>query len=434
MSLSVGANNRVSSFGYDAAGNTLNDGVYTYAWNAESEMSSSNAGVNYIYDGDGNRIEKSNGKIYWYGAGTEILDESDASGNITNEYVFFGGKRVAMRVVSSGTTYYYAEDFLGSSRAMVQASQTSPCFDADFYPFGGERDVVTTCNVNAYKFEGKERDAETGNDDFGARYYSNRFGRWESADWSAVPAPVPYANLANPQTLNLYTMVEDDPETFADLDGHQSPCPTHGTQDCGEARMRSEAAGNRAICEYGGTTVSCESLVNTQSKQTSSGQFVKDEALGMAKEAANTVISITNLVDDAINAVAGTHLQYPEFSGSTPGEKSAMLGTSIGLMLIPGTGEAKAPEAAKLAKSLASESQTAEGGFRIAGAGAKTALRDAQRLVSEYGGKTSDWAKMSSTSYRPSGAAASAAFETHWYQNVATGLRVEYKTIMGWMK
>jgi RHS repeat-associated protein len=66
----------------------------------------------------------------------------------------------------------------------------------------------------------KERDSESGLDNFGARYYSNRFGRWLSADWSSVPAPVPYANLTNPQTLNLYAMVSDDPESFADLDGH----------------------------------------------------------------------------------------------------------------------------------------------------------------------------------------------------------------------
>ncbi|HEY6386974.1 MAG TPA: RHS repeat-associated core domain-containing protein, partial [Candidatus Acidoferrum sp.] len=75
-------------------------------------------------------------------------------------------------------------------------------------------------STNNYKFEGKERDTETGNDDFGARYYSNRFGRWLSADWSNVPVPVPYANLTNPQTLNLFAMVSDDPETSADLDGH----------------------------------------------------------------------------------------------------------------------------------------------------------------------------------------------------------------------
>ena len=34
--------------------------------------------------------------------------------------------------------------------------------------------------------------------------------------------PVPYANLSNPQTLNLYAMVSDNPETFADLDGHDA--------------------------------------------------------------------------------------------------------------------------------------------------------------------------------------------------------------------
>jgi RHS repeat-associated protein len=220
LSVSATTNNQLSSAGvtYDASGNVLGDGVSSYTWNAESEISSA-AGVNYTYDGDGNRLEKSSGKIYWLGAGTEILDESDLYGNFTNEYVFFGGRRIAMRNVSSGNIFYYADDMLGSSRTILQNGQPSVCYDADFYPFGGERDVVNTCSQN-YKFEGNERDTETNNDDFGARYYSSRFGRWLSADWSSVPAPVPYANLTNPQTLNLYAMVSDDPESFADLDGH----------------------------------------------------------------------------------------------------------------------------------------------------------------------------------------------------------------------
>lgn len=74
--------------------------------------------------------------------------------------------------------------------------------------------------ANTYKFDKKERDAETGNDNFGARFYISRFGRFLSVDWSAVPAPVPYANLTNPQSLNLYAFVSDNPATFADLDGH----------------------------------------------------------------------------------------------------------------------------------------------------------------------------------------------------------------------
>ena len=162
---------------------------------------------------NGRRVSKSNGKLYWYGSGGEILAETDGTGATTAEYVFLGGQRIAMRP-AGGNPIFYVEDMLGTSR-VTTTSAGVVCYDADYYPYGGERSYTNACPQN-YKFEGKERDAETGNDDFGARYYSNRFGRWLSADWSAVP----YANLLNPQTLNLYSMVGDDPESFADLDGH----------------------------------------------------------------------------------------------------------------------------------------------------------------------------------------------------------------------
>ncbi len=117
---------------------------------------------------------------------------------------------------------------------MVVSSTGTILDQSDFYPFGGER-VLTTSSAQHYKFEGKERDAETNNDDFGARYYSSQFGRWLSPDWSAIPEPVPYANLTNPQTLNLYAMVRDNPETFADLDGHKGNGVSSG---CGDGEFR----------------------------------------------------------------------------------------------------------------------------------------------------------------------------------------------------
>jgi RHS repeat-associated protein len=124
---------------------------------------------------------------------------------------------------AAGSAQLYVEDFLGTSRIVAQNNGVV-CYDGDFTPFGGELPWTNTCPAqNNYKFEGKERDTVTSNDDFGARSYSWRFGRWLSADWSAVPVPVPYANLTNPQTLNLYSMVADDPESFADLDGHLNP-------------------------------------------------------------------------------------------------------------------------------------------------------------------------------------------------------------------
>ena len=67
---------------------------------------------------------------------------------------------------------------------------------------------------------GKERDTESGNDYFGARYYSSAMGRFMSPDWSAKIAPVPYAKLDNPQSLNLYAYVGNNPLSRVDKDGH----------------------------------------------------------------------------------------------------------------------------------------------------------------------------------------------------------------------
>jgi RHS repeat-associated protein len=67
---------------------------------------------------------------------------------------------------------------------------------------------------------GKERDSESGNDYFGARYYASTVGRFLSPDWSAKEEPVPYAKLGDPQSLNLYEYVGNDPLGRVDADGH----------------------------------------------------------------------------------------------------------------------------------------------------------------------------------------------------------------------
>jgi RHS repeat-associated protein len=70
------------------------------------------------------------------------------------------------------------------------------------------------------RFTGKERDSESGNDYFGARYYASTMGRFLSPDWSAKAEPVPYAKLDNPQSLNLYTYALNNPLRNIDRDGH----------------------------------------------------------------------------------------------------------------------------------------------------------------------------------------------------------------------
>jgi RHS repeat-associated protein len=91
--------------------------------------------------------------------------------------------------------------------------------ESDFYPWGGELQF-TNSNDNHYKFAGKERDAETGLDYFGARYYGNILGRFITPDWAAKATAVPCADWADPQSLNLYTYVRNIPTSHSDSDGH----------------------------------------------------------------------------------------------------------------------------------------------------------------------------------------------------------------------
>lgn len=90
---------------------------------------------------------------------------------------------------------------------------------------------ATTVCFSRYRYTGKERDTESGNDYFGARYYASSMGRFMSPDWSAQASPVPYAVMGDPQSLNLYSYVRNNPLSRRDLDGH---CWT-GELTCGAA-------------------------------------------------------------------------------------------------------------------------------------------------------------------------------------------------------
>jgi RHS repeat-associated protein len=226
LSLSVNTNNQVTNtgFSYDASGDVTNDGVYTYAWNAEQHLKSA-ASVTYTYDGDLRRVEKSSGTLYWYTPAGVPLAETDTSGNTLNEYVFFGSARVARRD-SSGNVYYYFEDHLGTATTLSNASGVL-CYDADFLPFGYEKAYVTSCSQN-YKFTGLERDGETGLDHTLNRKYDSTLGRWLTPDPKR-------GNIASPQSLNRYAYVLNNPLVSTDPLGLQcTPGALGYENDCPE--------------------------------------------------------------------------------------------------------------------------------------------------------------------------------------------------------
>ena len=87
-------------------------------------------------------------------------------------------------------------------------------------PFGDAQQCSGGADVSPMHYTGKPRDPETNLDYFGARYYNSTIARWMSPDWDAKPVTVPYAQFGNPQSLNLYGFVTDNPVSRQDGDGH----------------------------------------------------------------------------------------------------------------------------------------------------------------------------------------------------------------------
>jgi len=196
-------------------------------------------------DGDGNRVEKSSGTLYWFTpSGVEghgALDESNLSGTLTNEYIFFRGQRIARRDPSSNVFYYFS-DHLGTARSIaeVPSGQTTAtkCYDADLYPYGGERWYTDSCDSH-YKFTGKERDPESGLDNFGARYNSSSIGRFMSPDLLG-------GHTENPQSLNKYAYALNNPLSITDPTGLDSylQC-THTDQNASTCQQQTVGYDNK---------------------------------------------------------------------------------------------------------------------------------------------------------------------------------------------
>ncbi len=128
--------------------------------------------------------------------------------------------------LGSGNPYYTISDQVGTAQLDI-SSGGWPVWKGEFSPFGTELSSATlsqtpAATANRYKFTGKERDAESGLDYFGARYYQSGMARWTSPDWSAEADPIPYSNLNNPQTLNLYIYGGNNPIVQSDPDGHDN--------------------------------------------------------------------------------------------------------------------------------------------------------------------------------------------------------------------
>jgi RHS repeat-associated protein len=231
-------NNRLSdpSITYDASGNqlvTYNGGTaVALTWDAEGRLASSTpAGgttTTYGYGADGQRATKTVGGVFttyvrdFDGSLLTTTNNGDYQGQ--NEEVWVGGKHFGTFTVSGSTITKSLSltNWLGSEAARTDPGTGIPTSGYVSQPFGDLQTTVFGSDSDPLHFTGKERDAESGNDYFGARYYASSMGRFLSPDWSAQEEPVPYAHLDDPQSLNLYSYVRNNPLNKVDPNGH---CP-----------------------------------------------------------------------------------------------------------------------------------------------------------------------------------------------------------------
>jgi RHS repeat-associated protein len=220
-------NNRMDGYSYDAAGNMTSDGTNVYTYDAENRITQVNLpGTNgalvatYVYDADGHRVQKvstvgnnsdpAGTWIFFYDQAGRWVQEFNSPNNIFVRGNFYaGGRHVAF--VGGGNTTFSHSDWLGTERMRNGYSSPTNLESCSSLPFGDGLSC-TNSDISPAHFTGKDRDAATGLDNFGARFDSSSLGRFMSPD--------PFGgHQEDPQTLNRYAYVRNNPLNLTDPTG-----------------------------------------------------------------------------------------------------------------------------------------------------------------------------------------------------------------------
>ena len=159
---------------------------------------------------DGLRVKKISGStttVYIF-SGSKVIAEYDngaAVGSPSREYVYGGGALLA-KIDSSGTKYYHQDQL---SNRLVTDSSGNTAEQMGHYPFG---DRWYNATNDKLLFTTYERDSESSNDYAQARFYRWLLGRFLSLDPLSGSA-------SDPQSLNRYTYVENNPINLIDPSG-----------------------------------------------------------------------------------------------------------------------------------------------------------------------------------------------------------------------
>lgn len=201
----VGTTSTGNSYQYDANGNTTSDGQRTVAYNYDNMPVSVNGTINFVYDGAGSRVKK-----VAQGYTTVYLDNLyECVNGACAKFIFAGDQRIALKTTTK--TLYYHADHQGSIVAVTDATGAQ-AENIIYYPYGENGSQAGTQPVN-HMYTSQELDSETGFYNYNARLYDTVTGRFITPD-SIIPDPT------NPQSLNRYSYVQNNPLNRTDPTGH----------------------------------------------------------------------------------------------------------------------------------------------------------------------------------------------------------------------
>ncbi len=204
------------SYSYDSNGNMISDGQRISAYDYDNSLQAitvlaTGVTTSFVYDGGGIRVKRitpNNATIY-------IDNLYECNAEVCAKYIFANGTRIAHKI-SAANIIYYHQDHLGSTRIVTDINGTK-LEDIYYYPFGSSHSDTGEVSMN-HKYTSQEFDDETGLYYYGGRYYNARLGRFLSAD-TIVAAPF------NPQALNRYSYVLNNPLRYIDPTGHFTDNP-----------------------------------------------------------------------------------------------------------------------------------------------------------------------------------------------------------------
>ena len=223
-----------NSYTYDDNGNMTDRDGQSISWDVENRPDSTGSAT-FVYDGDGNRVKKTEGgeTILYINRYYEI--NLDTEVETTSYYL---GSRLIAQLEDETLRYVHQDNLTGTS---VMSDDTGSLIsNTKYYPFGATRSGSVPTDK---QFTGQRLDG-TGLYYYGARYYDPSIGRFISADTVVQPTPqsggqvvealVVYfsdptqfqshrsenkISFINPQEHNRYSYVLNNPLKYTDPKG-----------------------------------------------------------------------------------------------------------------------------------------------------------------------------------------------------------------------